>query len=1217
MKNNTSATLPSYQRSLHIKGYTFILAAAWTLLIIGLSLWNAHQERHEHRELVRAEARAHFLKDQAFRLWSAGHGGVYVPPTEHTPPNPYLSHIPDRDVQTTTGKQLTLLNPAYMLRQMMEDFSELYGVRGHITSLKPLRPENSPDEWERKALESFEEGVTEVIEFTQLAGEPYLRLMRPMVTEQSCLKCHAKQGYKVGDIRGGVGVAVAAGPFFTRANKMILTHSSALGLLWLIGLAGMILGTGGIQRHVRERDRAVFRQERSRAFMQSVVDGIPEGLMVVNRDHTIALANRTALKMAGLEEPIAANSKCHQLCHQSAMPCEGTESPCPLEQVIKTRAPVTIEHTHYNATGSPLQVEIVAAPILDEKGEVIQIIESCRDITARRKAEATLRASEEMLDLVINNIPQAVFWKDRDSVFLGCNKSLAESVGIDDPADIIGKTDFDISVTREEADHYREYDRRVMEADSPELGIEEKLTRPDGSEAWLITNKVPLHDAAARVIGLLGTFEDVTLRRSAEQANRLHTRFLEQIAQIDQVIQRSTDLEQMMSDVLQTTLDLFEADRAWLLFPCDPETESWSVPMERTSPDFPGVFALGEAVPMQAEDADTFRLLLDKNDVITFDYSNPDTATETARRFTILSQMLMKVHPQTGKPWVLGMHQCAHPRIWSAEEENLFREIGRRIGDALSSLLFMRDLRSSEERWRSLTENSTDHIMLLDRDYTIRFINHTAPPLTTDRVIGKSILDFTPPDYHQITVDCLERVATSGRPDQYETLYITPGGDNRYYDVRISPLLDKDGNFTSFISTSNDITERKRAEREQLTMERQLQHTQKLESLGLLAGGIAHDFNNILMAILGNADLALDELSPMSPALANIQEIEKAAKRAAELAKQMLAYSGKGQFVVEPINPGELLGEMAHLLEVSISKKTVLKYDFAENLPTFDGDVTQIRQVIMNLITNAAEAIGDKSGVISLSTGAMYCDRAYLDGVNEILRASLEEQLPENYYLFFEVADTGCGMDKATIEKIFDPFFTTKFTGRGLGMSAVLGIVRGHKGALKIQSEVGKGTTFKVLFPSNDAAPGEVAAGKENAIEIDEWCGSGTVLIVDDEETIVAVGAQMLERLGFSTMTASGGELALELFREHHEEIVCVLLDLMMPNMDGEETFREMRQLRPDLKVVLCSGYNEQEATRRFDSSQLAGFIQKPYTMTVLKDKLIEVLTDLPGNESS
>jgi PAS domain S-box-containing protein len=423
-------------------------------------------------------------------------------------------------------------------------------------------------------------------------------------------------------------------------------------------------------------------------------------------------------------------------------------------------------------------------------------------------------------------------------------------------------------------------------------------------------------------------------------------------------------------------------------------------------------------------------------------------------------------------------------------------------------------------------------------------------------------------------------------------------------------VLGADRRVSQVLSTVTDLSERRRAEEDKLALERQVQHAQKLESLGVLAGGIAHDFNNILVAILGNADLALADLSPMSPVRGNLQEIQKAVKRAAELANQMLAYSGKGRFIVEPINPGELIGEISHLLEVSITKKAELKFNLAENIPTFRGSVTQIRQIIMNLITNASEAIGDKSGVIALSTGAMDCDRAYLDDVNNVLPSGIDEQQPEGVYTYFEVADTGCGMNAETIEKIFDPFFTTKLTGRGLGMSAVLGIVRGHKGILKIDSEVGKGTTFRVLFPANEMTDNDFAVRRKDKAEVKDWRGSGTVLIADDEETVCAVGKQILEGMGFKVLTAPDGREALKVFREHADEIICVLLDLTMPHMDGKEAFRAMQRLHPGVRVILCSGYNEQDAIQHLTGLGLAGFIQKPFNMATLKEKVAEVLAE-------
>jgi PAS domain S-box-containing protein len=393
------------------------------------------------------------------------------------------------------------------------------------------------------------------------------------------------------------------------------------------------------------------------------------------------------------------------------------------------------------------------------------------------------------------------------------------------------------------------------------------------------------------------------------------------------------------------------------------------------------------------------------------------------------------------------------------------------------------------------------------------------------------------------------------------------------------------------LSLARNLTERKKFEDERLKLEQQLLHAQKLESLGVLAGGIAHDFNNILMAIIGNADLALMKVNKESPAVENLQRIEQAAARAADLAKQMLAYSGKGRFVVEQLDLNRLLEEMLHMLEVSISKKAVLRFNLHTPLPAVEADATQIRQIVMNLVINASEAIGDKSGVIAITTGCMDCDRSYLKDV------WLNENLTDGLYVYLEIADSGCGMNHETLAKIFDPFFTTKFTGRGLGMAAVLGIVRGHKGAIKVYSEMGKGSSFKILLPAS-SRPADLFNGHSNG---DNWHGSGTVLLVDDEETVRGIGAEMLRELGFTPITANDGRDALDVFKQN-PDISFVILDLTMPHVDGEQCYRELRQLKPDVKVIISSGYNEQEVTQKFVGKGLAGFIQKPYKLSVLKE---------------
>jgi PAS domain S-box-containing protein len=427
---------------------------------------------------------------------------------------------------------------------------------------------------------------------------------------------------------------------------------------------------------------------------------------------------------------------------------------------------------------------------------------------------------------------------------------------------------------------------------------------------------------------------------------------------------------------------------------------------------------------------------------------------------------------------------------------------------------------------------------------------------------------------------------------------------HRAKDGRVFPI-EVNANYVHFgihefnFAFTRDITERKRAIEERLKLEQQLLHAQKLESLGVLAGGIAHDFNNILTSIIGNADLALMRINPESPAIDNLHSIEKASARAADLARQMLAYSGKGKFIIGNHDINDLLEEMLHILQVSISKKAVLRLNLTRPLPPVEADATQIRQVIMNLVINASEAIGDKSGVIAISTGCMDCDSSYLKDV------WLDENINDGLYVFIEIADTGCGMSKETLAKLFDPFFTTKFTGRGLGMAAVLGIVRGHKGAVKVYSEPGKGSSFKILLP----ASGKPAEIFNHDTRDDHWKGSGTVLLVDDEETVRGIGAEMLKELGFNVVTANDGREAIGAYKTR-EDISFVILDLTMPHMDGEQCFRELRTLNPDVKVILSSGFSELEVTQKFVGKGLAGFIQKPYKLSVLKAAIMGV--DLP-----
>ena len=410
---------------------------------------------------------------------------------------------------------------------------------------------------------------------------------------------------------------------------------------------------------------------------------------------------------------------------------------------------------------------------------------------------------------------------------------------------------------------------------------------------------------------------------------------------------------------------------------------------------------------------------------------------------------------------------------------------------------------------------------------------------------------------------------------------------------------DEHGKATRVLGVMQDISLRKQLEEERRNFEKQLLQTQKLESLGVLAGGIAHDFNNILTGVLGNAELALLKLSPTSPVREFVESIQKSAIRAADLCKQMLAYSGKGRFVIEPLDLNQVIEEITHLLSVSISKKAILNYHLFPNLPAVEADATQVRQVVMNLITNASEAIGNRSGAITISTGVVDCEEEYL---KEIF---MGDTLEPGVYVYLEISDTGLGMDKETQEKIFDPFFSTKFTGRGLGLAAVLGIIRGHKGAIKVYSEKNRGTTFKILLPSSDKKAVLTAA---EALDFENFRGAGKILVMDDEESVRVIVRVALEDVGFDVITANDGVEGLEAFEKLHKDLSLTILDFTMPRLNGEEVFRKMRLINPDVPVILMSGYNEQELTSRFVGKGLAGFVQKPLRPTVLLSKIRAII---------
>jgi len=406
------------------------------------------------------------------------------------------------------------------------------------------------------------------------------------------------------------------------------------------------------------------------------------------------------------------------------------------------------------------------------------------------------------------------------------------------------------------------------------------------------------------------------------------------------------------------------------------------------------------------------------------------------------------------------------------------------------------------------------------------------------------------------------------------------------------------GDTVYFVAVIHDISDRKAREEEEQQLQRKIEHTQRLESLGVLAGGIAHDFNNILAAIQGNAELLKMQMDDDQESREHLDNIETGCSHAADLCRQMLAYAGQGRYLIQQINVSELVRSMARLIEVSIPKNVQLEYHLDTDVPMVECDVAQLEQVIINLLTNAAEAIGDDSGTITIATGSTLTD------TNTLEHCYGSEELRSGEHVYIEVADDGCGISDETRQHMFEPFYTTKFTGRGLGMSAILGIMRSNHGCIQIDSKPERGSTIRVFLPP---AKGKAKQPPEETMS-GHLTASGTVLVVDDEPAVREVACRMLTRMGFETLTANDGDESLDVYRRHQDEIVAVLLDLTMPKMSGDKAFEALQRIQPNVKVLISSGYGEARLAERFKDQRSVGFVQKPYNLKQLRQAMQKIM---------
>ncbi|NVN93151.1 MAG: PocR ligand-binding domain-containing protein [Desulfuromonadales bacterium] len=866
-----------------------------------------------------------------------------------------------------------------------------------------------------------------------------------------------------------------------------------------------------------------------------------------------------------------------------------------LRQVLETGVPDEFELFLAVPSGGLSTHHIRFVAERDQLGDITGVLAFGRDITERRHMEEELHAREQAFRSLAENSRDFIFRYDRNCRRTYVNPAVERFFG-KTAETLLGKTPDEVMVLdfMNNSEHVRHI--RDVLASGRAMEIELSLGAPDGLMHHFLCSYAPEWGQDGNVASVLATARDITERKQSE-ALLIESEFFFKESQ------RSASIGSYKVDF---TTGYWESSEVLdIIFGIDKEynrsVQGWLDIVHSADREMMGQYLREEVISKRNPFSKEYRITR-KNDYETrwvhglgqvkID-GNGNVVSMFGTIQDITERKRGELEQQLNERRMSSLYEISQYPFLNESEflDHTLHELIRLTESKIGYIYFYNE----KQRQFILNTWSKDvmkECMVLEQK-TIYDLDNTGiwgeavrqkKPIIVNNFEVRHPLKKGYPEGHVI----LERFLTIPviANDAIVAVVGVANKESGYSNVDVMQL-------TLFMDSVWKIVDRKRMEEAHQKLEKQLQHTQKLESLGILAGGIAHDFNNILVAIIGNADLALMKINPESPATNNLRKIEQAASRAADLAKQMLAYSGKGKFVIEHTDMNRVLEEMVYMLEVSMSKKIALRLNLSRPLPYIEADITQIHQVIMNLIINASEAIGDDSGVITIITSSVDCDKDYLSGI------APSEQLPEGTYVALEIVDTGCGMDQDTMAKIFDPFFTTKFTGRGLGMAAVHGIIKGHKGAINVYSEPGKGSIFKILLPASVATAFPQPVKALDA----EWHGSGVILLVDDEEGVRNVGRDMLVALGFEVVTANDGLDALEILK-HNQSIKVIILDLTMPRMDGEQVFNELRRMNSGVSVIMSSGYNEQEVAQKFVGKRLAGFIQKPYRMSVLREVL-------------
>jgi PAS domain S-box-containing protein len=883
----------------------------------------------------------------------------------------------------------------------------------------------------------------------------------------------------------------------------------------------------------------------------------------------------------------------------------------PVERVLATGEIVGLaNHTSLIAKdGTRYQIADSAAPIRDIDGSICGVVLVFRDVSEEYRIAEALKSSEEQYREIVERTGDLITSVNENGMLTYVNHCTEKIFGLP-AAQCLGKSAFEC-IHPEDREKTVKWFSDCMSNHLEQSSFENRQINKVTQEIFHLLWMSSFHyDDKGRLLWVNSLAHDITELRLREEERKSHIRFLENLEQVDRVIKQETDVEQMLWNIVKTVFSIFDCDRAWLLYPCDPDAPFFRVPVEITKPEYPGAKVLNVDVPMSPGQALNMQEALNSDTPVTYTDGTERPIT-TAKMFGVQSQMFMPIYPKLGDPWVFGMHQCSHPRIWTGAEKRLLKEIGRRISDGLSSALYLRELGESETRLKQAS--ASGKVGLWDWNLITNKVFFSSEWKRQigyeDHEISDDFSEWQCRVHPEDLTQTLQKIRDyrDGHSSQYEVEFRLRHKDDSYRWILAqgSIMLDVQGKQQRFLGSHVDITERKLEEEEKEKLQIQLQQAQKLEAIGQLAGGVAHDFNNMLGVILGHAEMAMEDVELSRPLYANLEEIRKAATRSAEITRQLLAFARKQTVAPKVIDLNETIEGMLKMLRRLIGENIDLAWLPGAGLWSVKIDPSQIDQILANLFVNARDAIAGV-GKITVETGNNTFDEEYCDAHAGFVTGE---------YSRIVVSDNGSGMDKETLRHIFEPFFTTKGVGEGtgLGLATVYGAVRQNDGFINVYSEPGRGTTFTIYLPRYAGQSGQVR--DENALN-SELHGNETILLVEDEPTILGMTVKMLERFGYTVLASSSPNDAIRQAAEFAGEIQMLMTDVVMPEMNGRDLADRLLGGYPKMKCLFMSGYTANIITNHGVLDEGMYFIQKPFSKKDLAAKVRQVMEGEEGKVS-